>query len=266
MSVHEEIREQQKKLKGQGFKAHLDYFWEYYKIHTFVALGVIILLSMLIHDIRNNKPYGFYAVMLNTGSSAAQDILEQDFAPYAGIDTNEYSCFIDTSSSFDLQVITETTVATSQKIMANMAGGDLDILAADSDIFLHYANQESFNDLRNVLSADQISKYQDLFVYVDQSYLDYLNSDEYQTYISTGEFDSTNKYAVMADKYNKSMEYPTTDPSQMENPIPVGIDLSGSKILADTGAYHNTTPIAGIIINTSRPELAASFIDYLLAE
>ena len=30
MSVHEEIREQQKKLKGQGVKAHLQYFWDYF--------------------------------------------------------------------------------------------------------------------------------------------------------------------------------------------------------------------------------------------
>ncbi len=266
MSVRQEIRDQQKKLKGQGFKAHLEYFWDYYKIHTFVAIFVVILLSVLIHDISNNKPYGFYAIMLNSGSVGAQDYLEENFAAYSGIDTKEYSCYIDFSSSYDLNLITQTTVATSQKIMANMAGKDLDLLAANEDIFLHYANQESFSDLRCVLSSEQIAKYQDLFVYVDQAYLEYLNSDEYQTYISTGEFDSSNKYAVMADNYNKNMEYPSTDPTTMENPIPVGIDLSGSKLLADVGAYHGTTPVAGIIINTTRPELAAKFIDYILSE
>ncbi len=266
MSVHEEIREQQKKLKGQGFKAHLEYFWEYYKIHTLVAVCAIILLSVLIHDIRSNKPYGFYAVLLNSASSSSEYILEEGFAPFSGIDTNEYSCFIDTSSSYDLNVITETTIATSQKIMANIAGGDLDILGADSDIFTYYANQEVFCDLRTVLSQEQLSKYEDLFVYVDQGYLDYLNSEEYQTYVSTGEFDSSNKYAVIADDYNKNFTFPPSDPSVMENPIPVGIRLDGSKVLANSGAYQNSVPVAGVIINTSRPELAVSFFDYLLSE
>ena len=40
-SVYGEIREQRKKLKGQGFKAHWDYFWEYYKIHLSFSLNKI---------------------------------------------------------------------------------------------------------------------------------------------------------------------------------------------------------------------------------
>ena len=266
MSVREEIREQQKKLKGQGVKAKLEYFWEYYKIHTIVVICVAILLGTLIHDISNSKPYGFYATFLNSGSSSAQDYLEAGFTPISGVDTEKYSCFIDTSESYNLDVISETTMATSQKIMANIAGGDLDVLAADSDIFTYYSNQQIFVDLRTVLSAEQVNKYQDLFVYVDQAYLDYLESDEYQHYVSTGEFDASNKYAVIADNYNKNMVLPSTNPSEMENPVPVGIRLDSSQALAASGAYvlTGTTPVAGIIINTSRPELAVSFLEYLI--
>ena len=266
MSVHEEIREQQKKLKGQSFKAKLEYFWEYYKIHTIVVICVLILLGTLIHDISNNKPYGFYATFLNTGSSSAQDYLQAGFTPISGIDTDKYSCFIDTSESYNLEVITETTVATSQKILANISAGDLDILGADSDIFIYYATQQVFADLRTVLSDEQLAKYQDLLVYVDQSYLDYIDSDEYQTYVSTGEFDATNKYAVMADNYYKNLVFPSTDPSEMENPIPVGIKLNSSQALSASGAYvlTGTTPVAGVVTNTTRPELAVAFLEYLL--
>lgn len=266
MSVREEIKEQQKKLKDQSFKAKVEYFWEYYKIHTIVIICVAILLGALIHDISNNKPYGFYAVFLNSGSSSAQDYLESGFAPVSGIDTEKYSCFIDTSESYNLEVITETTIATSQKIMANIAGGDLDILAADSDIFTYYANQQVFIDLRTILSEEEINKYQDKFAYVDQAYLDYLDSEEYQTYISTGEFDSSNKYAVIADNYNKNFVFPPSDPAQMESPVPVGIKLDSSQALSASGAYvmTGTTPVAGVVINSSRQELGVSFIEYLL--
>lgn len=264
MSVHEEIREQQKKLKGKGFKAYWDYFWDYYKIHTAIALFVIVLGSMLIHDITHNKPYGFYAVLLNSQSSAAQDILEQGFTPLSGIDTDKESCVVDTSASFDMKIITETTIATSQKIMANIAGGDLDVIGADFDIFNYYSYQQVFYNLTEVLSAEDLEKYADKIVYVDQGYLDYMGSDDYQNYISTGEFDPNNKYAVMADAYNKDLIFPTTDKAEMDNPVPMGIRVDDSKILQNAAAYPASTPVVGVVINSKHPEIAVNFIKYLL--
>ena len=90
MSVHEEIREQQKKLKDQSFKAKLEYFWEYYKVHTLVVICVLIFAYMLIHDVLTSKPYGFYAIMLNSGASAAQDYLEKEFIEYSEFDAENY--------------------------------------------------------------------------------------------------------------------------------------------------------------------------------
>ncbi|MBQ3795635.1 MAG: hypothetical protein II842_05030 [Butyrivibrio sp.] len=266
MSVHEEIREQQKKLKGQGFKAHWDYFWEYYKIHTLVVVCVIILLATLIRDVKDNKPYAFYAVAINSTASAAQDILEKEFAEYSGINTEEYDCYIDTTQTYNLQIIDEMTIATSQKIMANMAASELDVMMADSTVFTHYANQETFLDLRTVLSSSELSELSGRLVYVDQAYLDFLNSEEYQHYISTGEFDAENKYAVMADAYNKDFTMPTTDPTEMQNPIPVGIKVDDSAALANVGAYDGASPVVGIVINTKHTEVSKQFLWYLLGK
>ena len=266
MSVNEDIREQRKKLKGQGFKAKWDYFWEYYKIHTLVAVFVVILLVMLIHDISNNKPYGFYAAAINSAASGAQDILEKEFTDYSGIDTTNQLCYIDTTLVYNLDLIDEVTIATSQKIMATMAASDLDVMIADDKLFTHYANQESFLDLRTVLSEDELKGLEDRLFYVDQGYLDYLNSDEYQNYVSTGEFDPANEYAVMADKYNKDFTMPNTDPTKMQSPVPVGIRVDDSKALSESGAYANATPFAGIIINTTRPDISVSFLHFLLGE
>lgn len=264
MSVHEEIREQQKKLKGQSFKAKMEYFWEYYKVHTLVAICAIIFIVMLIHDVTSTKPYGFYAVAINSGASSAQDILEKEFEEYSGFDTTNYDCYIDTSQSYNLELIDEVTIAISQKIMANMAASDLDVMMADSRIFTHYANQETFLDLRTAFSESELESLKDRLIYIDQEYLNYIHSDEYQHYISTGEFDPENKYAVMADAYNKDFTLPNTDPAKMESPVPVGIRVDDSAALTGAGAYPATTPIAGIVINTTRPEMSVSFLHYLL--
>lgn len=70
----------------------------------------------------------------------------------------------------------------------------------------------------------------------------------------------------MADEYNKNFTTPNTDPSKMENPVPVGIRLTSSEKLAESGAYSmtNSIPVVGVMINTKRPEVALQFLEYLL--
>ena len=177
MAVRDEIRAERKKLKGKGFKANWDYFWDYYKIHVIVGLGVILMIAFLVRDIVNNKPYGFYAMMLNSGASMAQEYFETGFEEYAEIDTEKYTCLIDTSASFSTLMYDDMTLASSQKIMASLSAKELDCIVADIPVMLYYGNQDTFLDLRPVYDAAQLEAFGDKVVYVDRKYLDYLASN-----------------------------------------------------------------------------------------
>ena len=90
-SVIEEIREQQKKaFATMTPKEKLAYFWDYYKIHTIVAIAVIVFVIAFINSYRSNKPIAFYAVMLNADSygdnAAFANTWSEGFMEYAGID------------------------------------------------------------------------------------------------------------------------------------------------------------------------------------
>ena len=266
MSVNEEIREQRKKLKGQGFKAHWDYFWEYYKIHTIVALIVIIFIVTFARDMLNKKPYAVYSMFINAAGLETQDKIQNGYAEYAGIDMNKETILADTTAGFSLSNMDNATVATSEKIMAVMAAKELDVIVADTNTFGHYSALETYADLRDIYSDEELAAWdsQGLIFYVDQGYVDYLTSDYYSDYLTNGQYDKSNKYAVMAAKYNETFEFPVQDKSEMDDPIPVGIYLKSSTILNETGAYPEGTPIAGIIINTQRPENAKNFLAYLM--
>ncbi len=93
--------------------------------------------------------------------------------------------------------------------------------------------------------------------------MDYLASDAYTDYITTGKFDSSNKYAVLADKYNKEFEYELMDPSEMDDPVPVGIILRNSKALDECGAYPESPAVAAVVVNTQRTDNAKKFISFL---
>lgn len=264
MSVRDEIREQRQKLKGQGFKAHWDYFWEYYKIHTIVGIVVLIFVAVTIRDISNNKPYAMYSMFINNKGMDTQSILESGFAEYADIDTENYRVIVDTSSNFMSSIVDTTSVATSEKLMAMLAAHDLDTLVADENTFGRYASQDTFTDLRTIYSEDELKDISDKIFYVDQGYIDYLNSDEYTTYITSGKYDENNKYAVMAKQYEEDFTYQRVDKEDMDDPIPVGIILDSSAALKACEAYPEEAPIIGIAVNTQRMDAAKSFVEYLM--
>lgn len=264
MSVSDEIKEQQKKLGDMSTKEKLSYFWEYYKIHTIVAIVAIIFIVSIAKDIANNKPYAIYALFINVDATDSQKELQEGFAQYAGIDTSKEACLVDTNSNFLLSTTDSSTVATSEKIMALMAAKSLDVILGDDNSFAHYAGQESFLPLTEYFSEDEIKELGDRVYYIDQSLIDYLLSDEYTDYLLTNSYDESNKYAKLADEYNKSFVFPQMSYEDMENPVPVGIIMKDSKALTDTGAYTRKAPIAGVLINTQRIDNAKAFIQYLL--
>ena len=252
MSVNEEIREQRKKLKGQG-----------YKIHTFVAIAVIIFIVTIVRDISNNKPYALYALFINCEGPDAQSILQEGFTEYAGINQEEEAVLVDTTANFLSSSMDTTAVATSEKIMALISAKSLDVVVADENSFGHYAGQETFFDLRDVFSEKELADLGDSVYYIDQALIDYLMSDEYTNYLTGGKYDENNPYAIMAAEYNETFVFPRQEYADMKDPVPVGIILGDSKVLDNCSAYRSVTPIAGIVVNSQRTDRAKAFIEYI---
>ena len=264
MSVNEEIKEQQKKLKDMSTKAKLAYFWEYYKIHTIIAIAAIIFIITIVRDIANNKPYALYAMFINVEATDSQYALQDGFAKYANINTDNEAILVDTNANFLSSTTDSSAVATSEKTMAVISAKTLDVMLADENSFAHFAGQETFMPLTEYFSEDELKELSGRIFYIDQSLIDYLLSDKYTDYILTQKYDESDKYAKLAANYQETFEFPIMDYEDMENPVPVGVILENSDILTKTGAYVTKTPIAGIVSNTQRKDNAKQFIEYLM--
>ena len=64
-SVHDEVKEQQQKLKGKPFKEKWAYFWEYYKIQTIVVIAVLAFAGNLIYTFATRKDTVMEAAFVN---------------------------------------------------------------------------------------------------------------------------------------------------------------------------------------------------------
>ena len=155
--VIDEIREQQHKMKDMTFQGKLQYFWYYYKVHTIVTIVVLLLGIALIHDVLSAKDYIFNGIMLNSAGLSSES-MGSSFGEYAELDLETYQCFIDTTSTISYSTPSEYTMATMQKLMAQVQGQELDAVVFDSQVFYNYAYTEMFADLTTVLFFGGASK------------------------------------------------------------------------------------------------------------
>lgn len=267
-TVKKEIREQQKQaLSSMSFREKLAYFWDYYKVHTIVAICVIALAISLVRQIESNKPCAFYAALLNavpvlenTDTSA---IWENEFQEYAGIDTEAYQVIIDTSISLSAGGSSQYEMANRQKMAAMMHAGDIHAIVADTETFEGYARVGTFYDLTEIFNAEELAPYADLLYYTDAAAFD----EEPGSTLTEMEAAEKAFYAKIVDH---------SDPASMEKPIPVGIRIpaSGNK-LADAGYYrylqgedhqfqgYPAETVFGIPMSVEDPKLALQFLSYL---
>ncbi len=270
-SVIEEIKEVQKKaFATMSFREKLAYFWDYYKIHTIAAVLVIVFVLGFINSYRSNKPYAFYAVLLNAASTEenrdASVIWADEFQEYAGIDPEAYQVNIDTSMALSDEGGSQYEAANRQKMAAMMQIGDIHAIVADTETFESYAALETFYVLTDIFSEEELAPYADSLYYTDAAAFDEDTGDTLEE-----------MEAAREEVYARVIDH--SDPSAMEKPVAVGVRIpkTGNK-LADAGYYayleerqdtfqgYPSETVIGIPLSVENPELALQFLAYIEAE
>lgn len=284
MAVWDDIKKQHKKVRKKGFKAMLSYFWDYYKVPTAVILIVAIFSFYLIRDMASNLPYGFYAMMINATLHPDGEEIGDDFAQYAGIDTSSYDVLVDTNQTLSTGTYNTYDVSTQERIMAITAAGDLDVMIADQSVFEQYARNDYMTDLRDLMSEEELQKYEGNIYYIDGAIIQAIQDETYEVEAESSSesseaetsSDSSASDSTISDQeisYMLGISSPDTivssddfvlpDPDTMEDPIPVGIVIADSAYMQETQTYVGTVPILGIIGNSSRTDMAIKFIEYM---
>ncbi len=271
MSVVEEIREQQRKaLSTMSFKEKLAYFWDYYKIHTLVAVALIIVAVTVIYQLVTSKDYAFYATMINTGTLQYEDTTSsrwaQEFMEYAEIDPNEYQVYIDASIALSDTTDLQYMAANQQKLVAMMQAGEISAQIAETETFEQYAQFECFFDLEEIMSAEQIEKYRPYFYYTDAATFDQDEASFEQSADASSDVTPVDPSALTINHL---------DPSTMEKPVAVGVVITDSKLIRESDYYkyldnpafnyqgYPSEAVLGIPLTCKDTETAVKFLEYL---
>ena len=259
--VIDEIRQQQMKTKEMSAKGKLEYFWDYYKVHTIVAVLVIIFAAVFIRDVSNSKDYNFYSILFNARQLSGEQ-LESAFAEYANLDTENYDCYIDASTSLSLTSYTEYDMATVQKLMATIQIGDLDTVVFNSELFNNYANNEMFIDLRTIMSEAELNKYQNYIYYVDYAEIIAKKEDtDVEAALAADPVDEETRNREITEETNLHRS-----PDGMADPMPVGIFIEDSPFVQKSNAYPSYIPVFGFVSSSRRTDTGKQFLEFLWDE
>ena len=261
MPVMDEFKEERAALKNASFKEKWQYFLDYYKWYVIGGCITLLFLGIFIKDVVTAKDYALYGTFINAyafpneDGTLKSDALMDEMESRLEIDTDKYIVSIDNtltiggSSSLDVTGMTanEVSYQSEQKLMVYIAAGDLDFIAADSTTFLRYATNETFYDLRELLTPEQQAKYEPYYYYVDM--------DE----VAKADEAAQN---LQADSY-VGRAYDPLDPSTCIDPVPIAICINNSEKVKDAYYFREEIVPMGFVVNSTHTDEAVMFLDYL---
>ncbi len=250
MAAMDEFKEERAAIKNAPLKKKIEYFLDYYKWPTIIAIVVIaFVVSYIVHLITAPEIL-MNGIMINTYSE--EDFitdLTTGFTDAYGIDSSDYEVSINSTVSY---ITGEASAYSNQEavqlIHTQTGAGILDIMVGDLAAMTEFVGSGFFTDLTTFLTGEQIEKYESNFIYVDQAVLDAIQAS----------------YDNMEEDI--AIEVTTsTNPDDFEKPIPVFINVTGSEKVMAAYNYEIDAIVLGVPLSCEDIEMTQNYIDYLMS-
>lgn len=231
-----------KELKGKPFKVQAEYILTYYWFPILSVVLAIIAISSTVKTMFFSPRYVLSGYSINSyirSETTAED-MTRDFLEASGIDTRKYTVmmydhvFIDPDSN----VVTNEF----QSLAARLSAKAVDFICTDYRMFESLVVGDVFLDMRELLSAEQLQRYSDYFVYADKAAL----------------------MAWMESDTNEPPQVAVGAPEGMTDAMPVGVRLQPGSRFLQVYDFHEPEPVIGIVKNAGDAEMALRFLDYCM--
>lgn len=244
MTSTEAMLYQLKQLKGKPLKQKLEHIVTYFWLPILLTAAILIATVSYIVHLVTLKEDALNVMCVNAVSYIeAEEAFMNEFAQSAGIDLDAYVVDMSTTLSVSTEALYNSYEA-AQAMVAQLAAGSVDVMAADIDTLQPYFYGDFFYDLRDVLTADQQETYRAYYLYMDLAVM-----------------------RELLDAVNEAPVYPDpTKPELMEEPVPIALLLPTDTEFAQL-CYPNRENVALVLPgNTKQLENGLAFLDYILRE
>ena len=257
MALRDEIKAGRKDLMENGtLKQKIAYFFDYYTLHTVVIAAVLIFAISFIYQQVTKPDIVLNGLLLNVLSFDEGDPVEDlrtGFMEYIDMDTKEYDMSLNSSLMLNMGNASQqgqvSDYEASQAMMVQCAAGAVDFVSSPLKPILDYGYGDLFVNLENVLSEEELKKYEPYLLYVDLAVIDKKNE------------------AIDNNQNADKIPIPDpTKPEEMEKPIPVFVDVTSCEKMKNIYYYSPDTLAIAVAVNAPNPDRMSDFLAYLFEE
>ena len=167
-NIHDEVKEQRKKLKELTFSGKIEYIWSYYKIPIIgILLAILFAGSLTYSIIRNNYDTVCFIAVLDgriTGYDDDTDALTTGLTDYLGIDGKKEQ--VDISYTFSLveKEMDQEAAVTANRIYTYASTNTLDGYLSEKEYIDYFCTDRNifFWDLRDLFSTEELNELSNL--------------------------------------------------------------------------------------------------------
>ena len=144
-------------FKGKNAKEKAGYFWMYYKLPFLAVLAAVLITVYWVSAAAGEKELAFKALLFDSHGGTQEEILDEEFRAYAGIDkSREVSIF----TSFLLSDSPTGTYAMTSlsRFYVEVGNEELDVCGMLEADFKNYAKADCFMDLRSCLGKEMLEE------------------------------------------------------------------------------------------------------------
>lgn len=246
MAWQDSRKNMQKMLKTKDPQKIAAYIWDCYKWPILGLLVLALIVGFLIHDSISEKDHvlqGFFLNALAEEDAIAQ--FEQDFLEVYPIAEEKEDIDFDASRYYIPELDKTSSYENLQLVSVRMIAGDADFAVADWELLTQMAYSDLLCDLESVLTPEQMETFSPYFLYYDKAIYRQMKEADDQT--------------------TADLSFPDpTKPEEMEEPVAIMVDLSGSEKLAVLYPNGKAQYAFGFAVNAENTENAINLLSFLL--
>lgn len=158
----ERIRQEWASFKALSLKKKLEHIWIYYKWHLLAGAAVVCLLVSLAGVVANNSKETLISGCFINNSTSAEGYahLTEGYWEYCGADSGQKTELVSGRTiHFDAEGLSQEDAAAFMTVTCMIAAGTLDYIITDLDSMDDFVEQEVVLDLRELLSAEALARW-----------------------------------------------------------------------------------------------------------
>lgn len=235
-------------------------FWKRHKGVALICIVGIIFLGVFIYEQVTAPVIHLSGILLNTDhrdTDTGATKLANDFVATYEVTSSDGKVMLDDSlicKPNDSSASSETTDSI-REIWTRTSQETLDFVAGPMDVMTDLVYNTTvgdaavFGDLRNILTSEELALYEPYFLYMDQAVWEQLEQGYNEK------------------KDTSSIQLPDcTNPEEMENPIPILINITECEKLSGIYNFPSEGLALGIVVDTPGRDAVLDFLEYIMPQ